>query len=358
MGNGTGLTNSMDFNVMALRGVANEVVSESNHIVVFYDRGDVTRLFEIVKENGRIKEKELKRYNTLDNCVDPQFLSDVLKLVDQTYQSDSYGIVFSSHGGGWASTNVFNGYVDELVSSLSYSEPLASPSFCGQDGFEYLDIPDMADAIDQSGLHFDYILFDACFMGSIEAIYELRNCTDYVIASPCEVLADGFPHSKIIPLLFTEGHMLKSVCNVYVDYYMAKTGNDQSAVIALTDCRKLDALAEEVYKVNTDGGADFDISDIQPYEGFVSHLFVDLEHYYELCTNGNLTSDFMSALKAAIPYSAHTDQFFSAYNMDLEMIPITRSCGVSCFVWDPESEASTMANEEYKKTAWAKATGR
>ncbi len=359
MGNGTGLTGSMDFNLMALRGIANEVISETNHIVVFYDRGDVTHLYEIVKENGRIKEKEIRKYPNTDNCVDPQFMSDVFKLVDETYRSDSYGAVFSSHGGGWVPSYIFDEYIMENIPSGAQNAPEASPFYCGQDGLIYMDIPDMAEALEMSGVHFDYILFDACYMSSIEALYDLRHCTDYIIASPCEVLADGFPYQEIIPMLFTEGHMLQSACQAYIDHYQAKTGNDQSAVIALTDCSKLEALAEEVFKVNTyDGGPGFDNSDIQGYEGFTTHLFFDLEHYCDLRTDGHLTDEFRAALNAAIPYSGHTDQFYTVYAMEAGLIPITRSCGISCFVWTPESAASTNANKEYKKTEWAKAIGK
>ena len=34
--------------------------------------------------------------------------------------------------------------------------------------------------------HFDFVLFDACFMQSIEVAYALRNFTDYYIGSPTE----------------------------------------------------------------------------------------------------------------------------------------------------------------------------
>ncbi len=356
MGNGTGLTDSMDLNLLTLRGIANEVISESNHIVIFYDRGNTTRLTEIIKENGRIKEKLIMEYVPTDNCVDVQFMADVFKLIDETYHSNSYGVVFSSHGGGWASPDVFNGYIDETFPTTQSGE-VASPMFCGQDGLVYMETPDMAAALEMSGVHFDYILFDACFMSSIEALYDLRHCTDYIIASPCEVLASGFPYTQIIPMLFTEGHMLQGVCEAYIDSYLAKSGNDQSAVVALTDCSKLDELANQVSHINTYGlHPGIDRVDIQGYEGFLYHLFFDLEHYCDLRTEGKLTDGFKAALKAAIPYSAHTDNFFSAYAPTV--IPITHSCGVSCFAWIPESAASTKANKEYKQTAWAKATNR
>ncbi len=357
MGNGTGLTPTMDLGLMAIRSAASKVVSETNHVVVFYDRGDVTRLYEIVDEDGRMKEKEIMKYSSTDNCVDTQFMSDVFILIDETCGSDSYGVVFSSHGGGWASTDIFNGYIAETFPESGQTEPQIAPLYCGQDGLIYMDIPEMAYALSMTGMHFDYILFDACYMSSIEAIYDLRNQADYIIASPCEVLAGGFPYKEIIPMLFMEGHQLQDVCETYINHYKAETGNKQSAVVALTDCSMLEALAEQVRRVNSHDASGFDLSGIQAYEGFPSHLFFDLEHYCDVRTNGGLTDEFKAALKAAVPYSGHTDRFFTTYAPEPVLVPITSSCGVSCFVHVPGSAASDIAFEEFKKTAWAKATG-
>ena len=37
---------------------------------------------------------------------------------------------------------------------------------------------------------FDFILFDACYMASVECTYELRNKAEYILASPTETMAD------------------------------------------------------------------------------------------------------------------------------------------------------------------------
>ena len=62
-----------------------------------------------------------------------------------------------------------------------------------------MDISELAAAIDGSGVRFDYLLFDACFMSSVEALYDLRRAADYIVASPCEVMAHGFPYTTSTP---------------------------------------------------------------------------------------------------------------------------------------------------------------
>lgn len=55
------------------------------------------------------------------------------------------------------------------------------------------------------GIRFEYILFDDCFMSSIEVAYDLRKITRHLIASPCEVMAYGYPYDLVMPYLFTDG---------------------------------------------------------------------------------------------------------------------------------------------------------
>ncbi len=361
MGDGTGLTSFMDKNIITLRSVAKDVPPENNHIVVYYDRGDIARLFEIKLEDGRSKEIDIKKYLNTTNSADPQFMSEVFMLIDETFNSDSYGVVFSSHGGGWVPSDIFDGYLLENMPSSVQNTPEAAPFYCGQDGLYYMEIPDMAKAINMAGLHFDYILFDACYMSSVEAMYDLRNCTDYIIASPCEVLADGFPYTSIIPMLFTKTHMLQSVCQAYVDHYQAKTDKaDQSAAIALTDCSKLDALAEATRDIISNAGSNNVVaSNIQGYDGFQPNLYYDFEQYAEQLCGGELTADFKAAMIAAFPFSAHTPQFFTVYDYEDGIVDLPRSCGVSCYVVD-ETSSKTCVRNTYQallETNWAKAVG-
>jgi hypothetical protein len=61
---------------------------------------------------------------------------------------------------------------------------------------------ELAEGIAKSNVKLDYILFDACFMSNIEAIYDLRNAANYIIASPCEIMGRGFPYHRTLPYLF------------------------------------------------------------------------------------------------------------------------------------------------------------
>lgn len=43
----------------------------------------------------------------------------------------------------------------------------------------------------------EYILFDDCYMSSIEVAYELKDVTKYLIGSTSEMMAYGMPYAAI-----------------------------------------------------------------------------------------------------------------------------------------------------------------
>ena len=62
----------------------------------------------------------------------------------------------------------------------------------GADGNRYMNISDLVTILSADAVpHFDFVLFDACFMQSIEVAYALRNFTDYYIGSPTEIPGPG-----------------------------------------------------------------------------------------------------------------------------------------------------------------------
>ena len=43
----------------------------------------------------------------------------------------------------------------------------------------------------------EYILFDDCYMSTVEVAYDLKNVTSHLIASTSEIMAYGMPYDKI-----------------------------------------------------------------------------------------------------------------------------------------------------------------
>lgn len=135
----------------------------------------------------------------------------------------SYGIILWSHATSWFPT------VDRLPKTKSF----------GNDNGLEIDIIDLAAAIPKN---YEFIMFDACNMASLEVIFEFKDNCKYFLASPTEIISTGFPYHDIITDLMH--NRLENVAQKYYQYYYNYTGLMQSATVSLVLTKELDLLAE------------------------------------------------------------------------------------------------------------------
>lgn len=94
-------------------------------------------------------------------------------------------------------------------------------------------------------IKFEFILFDACLMGNIEVLYQLRNKADYIIASPTEILVAGFPYTQTIPLLLQKEINFDNVTTEYVNYYENQNSSRlRSASLSVIQTKYLKSLVD------------------------------------------------------------------------------------------------------------------
>ena len=336
-----GLAEFMDSNLQRILAAYYDVPEGDFRIFVFYDRGNYTRLTELYMNDGMAKQRLIEEYEPSVSTVDPDFVRDVLAQVKTEAPADSYGLILSSHGGGWVPSELYDQYLFKS-DSRSGETPQARPLFYAQDDYDCMEIPDLVEAL--SDTYYNYIIFDACFMANIEALYDLRNSADYIVASAAEVLGAGFPYETMIPMLFEyDNHSLEAICQKYMEYYANTSGT-----VALIDCKQLAPLAEAM-RAEVAMMSEVDANDVQAYDAFDYHLYFDLLHYVELGTENS--SAFEKVLNNAVLYSGHTDTILTATG-DVDSFSLTRSCGLSCYVPQKECPATEAA---WRETAWAKA---
>lgn len=193
------------------KGIIANGLSASQHLLAYVDRGGEAVLIEFLEQKGTAVEKIVKTYpdrNSTGGTEMQEVFDDVFK--NQAYQAESYGFIYWSHCDGW----------------IPYSIP--STRWVGQDtgnGDNRMNISELKQVLDTAP-HFDFIMFDACFMQSVEVIYELRNYADYYIASPTETPGPGAPYDAIFPYMFKQGAsqaLGEAYFKVYQDMYK-KTG--------------------------------------------------------------------------------------------------------------------------------------
>ena len=318
---------------------------------IYYDRN-----------KRRSETKTLKTYDDF-NAGSAADVQRIFANAAELAPAQNYGLIIGCHGKAWipASGGV-------LPYSLRSAEPdddvwttapgaKTTRSF-GDTGYE-LDITELASAIETQSFRFDYLIFDDCFMANIETLYDLRRAVDYIVASPCEVMGDGFPYDRIVPHLFEGNGVLSSLekaCwefwNLYENDWRSTIAYEQSGCISLAVTAQLDALATEMRRIK-DKKQSFDIDALQYYKGNVTKLFYDLEHYVTLCCNDpGIVNDFKARMELAFPVSSrhHTASFYSAY--DRRNHSINYYSGVS--VSEPEPSAKYAAKN--RQTNWYRDT--
>lgn len=341
-----GLSDFMDINLQNIISSYYEL-PEGSEIIIFYDRGNYTRLTELYMSDGMVKQRLIKEFNKTLSSVDPEYMTEVFELIEQEVEAESYGLILSSHGGGWVPAEIYNSYLHYDWTGSQTRSHTTTTKFYGQDGSEYMDIPVLSEVI--SAFHYDYIIFDACFMASVEGLYDLRTNSDYIMASSAEVLGNGFPYTQMIPLLFTADHGLQQCCEAYMELF-----EDSSGTISLIDCSQYDQLAEATRKVVAASDGTVDATEVQGYEGYPIHLYYDFEQHIEQMTSDpKLLEEFRAALHKTVIYTDHTPTFFSAL-YGQQTLDLPRSCGLTCHI---EREEFPATHAAYLETSWAKYIG-
>ena len=279
-------------------------------------------LFELKKQNGRCLTDTLRRYSDRP-FTSRQWLTSLFSEVMTLAPASRYGMVVGCHGLAWVPVQGQRSArkrlgsqerIDEIqLSDLMHFEvqgPVTTRFIGGTYPETQIETTDLADAMADAGLHTEYILFDACYMSSVEVAYELKDVTHYLIASPTEVISYGFPYITMGKHLFGTPNykgIADSFISFYSSYYLPY------GTVAVTDCTQLDALAAIAQQVNAAAEAQLAPNGVQIMDGYSPTLFYDLGHLMSLKNAGTvLTTAFAEQLDKTVPYKGHTDQYFTA----------------------------------------------
>ena len=217
-----------------------------------------------------------------------------------------------------------------------------------------MEINDLASAL--SKYHFDFILFDACYMSCAEVAYAFRGCADYIIGSPTEILANGFPYQSIMGDMFKKDADVVGIATQFYEHY--KNGIYPYATISVIKSSALDELAtisraKFKDKTETDLFA-VPVKDLQIMEYLTHnyHALYDFDDYVSRLATAEQYAKFKQALDKAITYKAATPKSFYSYPYPSGTpLPINKFSGLSIYV---PQEALPKLNEWYKYLEWYK----
>lgn len=327
-------------------------------------------LFELKKQNGRCLTDTLRRYSDRP-FTSRQWLTSIFSEVLTLAPASRYGMVVGCHGLAWVPVQgqrnarkrlgsqerideEDNLYKEERIDKegddLMHFEvqgPVTTRFIGGTYPETQIETTDLADAMADAGFHTEYILFDACYMSSVEVAYELKDVTHYLIASPTEVLSYGFPYITMGKhLLGTPNY--KGIVDSFISFYSSY--NLPYGTVAVTDCTQLDALAAIAQQINAAAAEQLVPNGVQIMDGYSPTLFYDLGHLMSLKDAGTvLTAAFAEQLEKTVPYKGHTGQYFTA--LKDAPVDIKHYSGLNT----SQGSLNHMA-DRLSETAWYKAT--
>ena len=305
--------------------------------------------FDAVCRIAQKKEYTMNSQIATDSVVMKEVFTDMQIVAP----SDSYGLILGSHASGWMKGN-----------------SVQSKAFGDDDGYN-IDIPDLADVLKNSfSEKLDFVLFDACMMGTAEVGYELRETTSYCIASVMETPVYGFPYDQILPYLYSENVDYSAVCHEFVSFN--KT-NNLWGTCAVMDCSQMENLASAVKaKLSEwqDALSSVSMQNVQQY-GVGSYRYFSydvLDFFRELGRKSGVvkTTDLNEAIasvQSALNQAVIAKDCLSGVDYDFDGVVIdgTRFCGIGMYIleeYNPYVANKTAWNDYYKQSiSWYHAAG-
>jgi hypothetical protein len=226
----------------------NELKSQNkinSKVLILFDGIYETKIFEI---DGN-KEIVLKKFGNL-NSGDPNLLLNFLNLGFSKYYPENVIVVLWGHGDG---RNFKGGNFKGVCFDENHSD--------------YLTIKEIKEVLEKIYKDFktkiDILIFDACFMQTIEISYELKDYVKYIIASQTYVPLDGLPYDDIFSRLsnlneknLTPLFIGKEIVDAYFYSYQGGSQGKEEVQISLinteTTTKVLEVIKDILKNFNID----------------------------------------------------------------------------------------------------------
>lgn len=334
-----------DINEM-LEGIKS-VDTQANNLLVYVDSNTTPVLYRITNDKKGNAIKEIIREYDEQVSTSPQVMKEVCSTVFSNYPAQSYGLIYWSHGEGWKPV------------------PLTATRWIGQDKgdgtTDYTNIDELKQVL-ASVPHLDFLLFDACFMMTVEVAYALRDEADYIIASPTEIPGPGAPYDVLVPAMFKKEGAAIKIAQAYYEHYNAlydsgKNNSDNywtaGVSIAALKTSALSALAQatnQALSKATSINLPAIKSNLYDYDKRTKSSSSYIGYYdmvqlmQALCTESDFAT-WKTAFDSAMAYYQSTPLNFSSY---AGMFSMEGTCGLSHYL----PTGNTSLNAAYAQTDW------
>lgn len=302
-------------------------------------------LYEIQYSNGECHDRSISdvtgTFMSNDQKSNVVKLQSVLEKIKSAAPANGYSMVIGCHGGSWLPPGYYLGDFDNMAKPATTAFGTASAN--NQIANETL-----VEALQRSNMHLNFLIFDACYMMSVETAYDFRTACDYFIASQNEIMNYGIPYDHIGDAMLK--HDYQGVVDEYYDFYTDYYWPYGSLSVLATE--HLEALAAAVKNANQHISSTAPLSQVQREDGLTPTIFFDMRDYYrKFCSDANALKEVERALDAVVLHERHTAEFYTYFSQPYNN-PASRSYGLNT----SEPTVNKDARAMIRNTEWWRVT--
>ena len=316
------------------------------------------------------------QYDSEFYASDPNKLFEVIKWVMNQYPAHEYGLVLWGHATGWSiATDTVATTAAARIGTRAYGQDKGWDTTGGTE--KWLNITQMARALEQLPTKLKYIFADCCCMSCVECAYELRNSAEWFMGSPAEIPGEGAPYQKIVPKLFsTSSTFYKDICDCYYDYFIDAYVSPEytqysdlaylqgySVPLSAFCLSKMDALADATRQLMSTFMPKYpeqlDLNKLPFYFGYSSTaVMYDTKAVFQKYAPESDYNKWLTTYNQAVPYQAISHQWMTIYNIiynRFSTFPTNDDVWGCTSMFFPQANYSTHSyryNERIKQMQW------
>lgn len=344
------ISDNVDDMLIGLKEVAQEDLLNCNLLVYYqgYSYGEdrsVPQLYKIDMDGGKPVRSLVKNFSK-ELSTNPKRVKEVVNYVFDKFPAKSQGLIFSSHADGWVPSGT----------------PRLNTRWVGQDGGDFLNLLDLKEALSRFNNNpLDFILWDVCFMQSVEVAYEFRKLTKFSIGSATETPGLGGPYKALVPAFYGKYSSPKALAYDIADTYYSEYESgrvDEWSVhsgvsMGVVDSDKLESLKNVTFELLKDYKGNLLVRNVFYYDQSRHHYYYDMYRVIEKnFDEADLNRWNRQFDKEAMMYFSTTPYNYSVYISGIFSMKDAK--GLAMYVPVNGFNDSQPILDYYKKLEWYK----
>ena len=258
------LSSDLRTNEMQVKQALSQAAPGEYSVLIFrYIDSDSYGLYKLVSDRNATEKDAvlIKTYSSERLSTDPSMLSDVIKDAIAVDKAEVNNLFLWGHGTGWWPFFTPHVPATKSITPIQGNFPEVH-SYGGENNgasTNWMEIDELASAIPDHC--FETIWFDACYMSSIECVYQLRNKSKYMVAYPTEIYQWGLPYDKVLPYMMRNKQDLSAAAKALYDRYAPR----YAVTVCVMDMSKINDVAMKAKKIYASGDGRPEEKGLQKY---------------------------------------------------------------------------------------------